>query len=64
MTAFFDMGGYGWFVWSAYGMTALVVVAELISLGNRRRRGIAEARRAEPDIPATTRSALDPAGSA
>ncbi|MEO8166391.1 MAG: heme exporter protein CcmD [Betaproteobacteria bacterium] len=30
------MGGYGLYVWGAYGVTAVVIAAELISL---RRRG-------------------------
>jgi heme exporter protein D len=27
MQAFFDMGGYGVFIWPAYGLTALVLAA-------------------------------------
>jgi len=63
MSAFLDMGGYGFYVWTAYGVTALVVIAELLTLRARRRRTLIEARLAEPDIPVTTRS-LDPAGTA
>jgi len=37
MSEFLAMGGYGFYVWSAYGVTALVIVAELIALRARRR---------------------------
>ncbi len=32
------MGGYGAYVWSAYGVTALVLALEVFSLRARRRR--------------------------
>jgi heme exporter protein D len=31
MQAFFDMGGYGGFVWPAYGLTALVLIVVLVA---------------------------------
>jgi heme exporter protein D len=34
---FFAMGGYGLYVWGAYGMTALVIALELVALVKRRR---------------------------
>ena len=34
---FFVMGGYGLYVWGAYGVTALVVAAEAVQVRNRRR---------------------------
>ncbi len=34
---FFAMGGYGLYIWGAYGMTALVIAFELIELVKRRR---------------------------
>jgi heme exporter protein D len=34
---FFAMGGYGLYIWGAYGMTALVIVLELIALVRRGR---------------------------
>ena len=34
---FLAMGGYGYYVWSAYGMAALAVVVELLALRARRR---------------------------
>ena len=35
-TDFFAMGGYGFYVWGSFGMTALVVLVELIALRMRR----------------------------
>jgi heme exporter protein D len=64
MSAFFAMGGYAFYVWLAYGVTALVVVAEVAMLRARRRRTLVEARAAAPDLPVTTRSSLDPSGTA
>lgn len=40
---FLDMGGYGLYVWGSLGMTAAVVVAELLSLRLRRRLLVREA---------------------
>ena len=45
MSEFFAMGGYGFYVWSAYGVTALAVMVELVAL--RARRHAAEAAHAE-----------------
>ena len=58
------MGGYAWYVWTAYGVTALVIVVELWTLRMRRRRTLVDAKLAEPELPITTRSSLDPAGMA
>lgn len=45
---FFHMGGYAFYVWSAYGIALLVLLANLLSPLRLRRRLIAElARRAE-----------------
>ena len=49
MSAFFAMNGYGFYVWSAYGVTALVVVVELLALRSRRKAVLAEARLTGPD---------------
>jgi len=35
-SAFWDMGGASWFVWGSYGMTAILIVAELVLLRMRR----------------------------
>ncbi len=53
MIEFLSMGGYGFYVWSSYGITALVVIVELISLRARRHAAIEEAQLAGPDT--TTR---------
>ncbi|MFO1415257.1 MAG: heme exporter protein CcmD [Burkholderiales bacterium] len=37
MSEFLAMGGYGFYVWGAYGVVALCVVVELLSLRARRR---------------------------
>ena len=37
MSEFLDMGGYGFYVWGAYGVTALCIVAEIISVRARLR---------------------------
>ena len=38
MAEFFNMGGYGLYVWGSFGMTALMMIAEPILLGRRRRQ--------------------------
>lgn len=35
---FFAMGGYGFYVWGSYGLTALCLAGELWLLRSRRRR--------------------------
>jgi heme exporter protein D len=35
---FFDMGGYGLYVWGAYAVTAALMVAEPLLAARRRRR--------------------------
>jgi heme exporter protein D len=37
---FLHMGGYAFFVWSAYAVTALCIVAEVIALRSRSRRAL------------------------
>jgi heme exporter protein D len=46
LSDFVNMGGYGFYVWSSYGMCAALVAAELWSARARRRRAVAEAQRA------------------
>ena len=41
MSDFLAMGGYGFYVWGAYGVTALAIVAELVALRARRRAAAA-----------------------
>jgi heme exporter protein D len=37
MSEFLNMGGYGFYVWGAYGVAALAIVAELAALRARNR---------------------------
>ncbi len=37
MMEFLSQGGYAFYVWSCYGIAALLIAAELIALGKRRR---------------------------
>ena len=59
MSEFFSMGGYAFYVWSAFGLTALVLVIEVMSVRSRRRRALEEARLATPDnLTAATQGVL------
>jgi heme exporter protein D len=58
MNEFFAMNGYGFYIWSAYGASALVLVIELLTLRSRRRSALLEARLTRPDDP------TDPTGAA
>ena len=49
MSEFFAMGGYGFYVWTAYGIAALVVVIELYTLRTRRHQAIEEAQLSGPE---------------
>jgi heme exporter protein D len=44
MMDFLVMGGYAFYVWGAYGVTALAIVAEIVSLRARRRAALDEAQ--------------------
>jgi heme exporter protein D len=37
MMQFLDMGGYGFYVWGAYGVTALAIVIEVVGVRARLR---------------------------
>lgn len=37
LDAFIDMGGYGFYVWGSYLVTAVVIVSEILMLRARRR---------------------------
>ena len=54
MMEFFAMNGYGFYVWSAYGVTALALVIEVTALRSRRRAVLEEARLVQPEAPAMT----------
>jgi heme exporter protein D len=62
MSNFFAMGGYGFYIWMAYGALAVFVVAEIVALRVRRRAAITQARLTEPEM--TTFIRRGPAGSA
>jgi heme exporter protein D len=49
MKEFFAMGGYAFYVWGSYGITALVLAAEVVAVIVRRRRARAEAQATLPD---------------
>ena len=49
MSEWLAMGGYAWFVWGSYGVTAAAIVIELVALGARHRRALAAAR-AESEV--------------
>ena len=51
MSEFFAMGGYGFYVWGAYGISALVVVVEVLALRGRRKAALEEARLSMPETP-------------
>jgi len=44
MSTFFAMNGYGFYVWSAYGIAALAVVIEAVLLRSHRKAVLAQAR--------------------
>lgn len=37
MSEFLSQGGYAYFVWMSYGVTAAVLIAEVVSLGKNHR---------------------------
>lgn len=48
---FFGMGGYGLYVWGSYGVTLVIMAAEVVSLRRRKRTALIAARtlRAAPN---------------
>ncbi len=55
LQAFLDMGGHGGFVWPAYGLTALVLIALLVTSLRALRRRQAALDALERDGGATAR---------
>ena len=43
---FFDMGGYAFFVWTSYGLTLLIIVANIVSPMMQRKKVISKIKRA------------------
>jgi len=54
MSEFVAMNGYGFYVWSAYGVAALALVVEVVALRSRRRAVLEEARLVQPESAALT----------
>ena len=44
MSTFFAMNGYGFYIWSAYGIAGLAVVVEILLLRSHRKAVLAQAR--------------------
>lgn len=38
---FFNMGGYGFFVWTSYGVTAVVLIANIVGARMRHKQEVA-----------------------
>ena len=53
LSQFLDMGGHGFYVWSAYLMTAFVIVVELFCLKSRRARAVSRLTREARAVRAT-----------
>ena len=49
MSTFFAMNGYGFYIWSAYGVAALALAVELIMLRSRRKAVLEQAQLSAPD---------------
>jgi heme exporter protein D len=49
VSEFFAMGGYAFYVWGSYGVTALVLVIEILAIRSRRRATLEEARLSASD---------------
>jgi heme exporter protein D len=41
---FLGMGGYGLYVWGSYAVTVVLIVAELVLLGRRKRNAVERIR--------------------
>ena len=50
MSAFFAMNGYGFYIWSAYGVAAIVLAIEFITLRSRRKAALEQARLTTLDV--------------
>ena len=49
MSEFLAMGGYAFYVWGAYGVTALVLLAEVVAVRSRLSAARAAAREPEEE---------------
>ena len=64
LSEFIGMGGYGYFVWCAYGMAVLLVVAETVSLAFGRKAAWAAVRKEAAKIAARARAGRQSAAAA
>jgi len=44
VSSFFAMNGYGFYIWSAYGIAVLAIVVEILLLRSHRKAVLAQAR--------------------
>ncbi|MFO1316581.1 MAG: heme exporter protein CcmD [Burkholderiales bacterium] len=51
MSEFLAMGGYGFYVWGSYGVAALAIVVEIISVRARRRAAARLVAATRPEQP-------------
>ena len=51
MSEFLSMGGYGFYVWGSYGVAALAIVVEIVSVRARRRAAARLAAATRPEAP-------------
>jgi len=49
MSAFVAMNGYGFYIWSAYGIAVLAIVVEVLLLRSHRKAVLAQARSTASD---------------
>jgi heme exporter protein CcmD len=49
MSTFFAMNGYGFFIWTAYGIALLAIGAEILLIRSHRRAVLAQARSTASD---------------
>jgi heme exporter protein D len=56
MNEFFAMGGYAFYVWSAYGIATVVIAGEILAVRARRKAAVRLARivASEPARPAAS----------
>jgi heme exporter protein D len=53
VSEYLAMGGYGFYIWSSYGVMAIVIGVEIIAVRARRRTILEEARLALPESTST-----------
>ena len=52
MNAFFAMNGYGFYIWSAYGIALVAILVEILLVRSHRKAVLAQARSAAAPEPA------------